>query len=107
METEYRRSRADVVRAGKEETPVRISVVVLIALCTAACGTIRVQAPSGDGTYTLEIPGDALLRAQSLQNRAAARAETLCPNGWTTVSEEKQPAELFWQIRCNPVVATP
>ena len=27
--------------------------------------TIRVQAPSGDGTYTLEIPGDALLRAQS------------------------------------------
>jgi hypothetical protein len=83
---------------------IQFSAALVLVLSAAGCANVEEDGPSPDGVYTLALPNDTLSSYATMRSRAAARADRLCPAGWTRLSENRNPSDLEWSIRCGAVI---
>jgi hypothetical protein len=80
---------------------MRQPAFVLLALGVGACANVQEEGPLADGTYKITMPRDTYTQPLLMEHRAEARADKLCPSGWTKEDTVSLASETEWTIRCD------
>ncbi len=68
---------------------IKLSLLFIVAIQVTGCASTGVFADNmqPDGSYRIITGGNIIASADDAQNEAYARAEALCPSGYTKKSE--------------------